>query len=245
MGRRAIATFAGAAALALTAAALGAEAKSVRYEIDGQAYTYSTNNREQTEAARQRIKAAEAAAAAKTKAEAELASNPLAKVFGSQAQNEAAEAKARLDEALAGARQDTAVKAGAGPGKRDRKLARAPIRKPVPEPAVASRRDVAPTATASVAATPAKPEPKVREQPLVSPASTGSTAPARAAGSGPDAIVFDLASGIKTTHLPDGTVQEDLFEPGEIARVKAGATPARTRISVVNQPRPGADTEPE
>ena len=233
MELRRMATFA-TAALALAASVLGAEAKSVRYEIDGEAYSYSTNNREQTETARQRIKAAEAAAAAKARAEAELAANPLAKVFGSPVQNEAKEARARLDQALAASEREASARPAAVSVRAERKVERAPVRRAAREPAPARR--PAPVATASAAAAPERPEPKRRE-PIVSPASTGSTAPAR---TGPDAIVFDLASGIKTTHLPDGTVQEDLFDPAEIARVKAGSTPARTRISVVNERQPTA-----
>ena len=60
----------------------GAQAKMVRYEINGQRYSYNTNNREQVEEARRRIAAANAAYAAWLKAEAERASNPLARVLG-------------------------------------------------------------------------------------------------------------------------------------------------------------------
>ena len=73
-----------------------AEAKLVRYEIDGQRYSYSTNNIQQVKEARQRIDAAKAAAAAKAQAEAERAANPFARIFGSPAQREAADAQARL-----------------------------------------------------------------------------------------------------------------------------------------------------
>src|SRR4051812_8038294 len=110
MARKGIATF-GAAGLALAISAGCADAKSVRYEIDGQPYTYSTNNREQTEAARLRIKAAEAATAAKAKAEAELASNPLVRMIGSQTQTAAAEAQAHLQQVMAAPGAEAASKA--------------------------------------------------------------------------------------------------------------------------------------
>ena len=78
----------------------GAQAKMVRYEINGQRYSYNTNNREQLEEARLRIAAADGADAARLKAEAERASNPLAAVLGSPTQREAAEALARLKHVL-------------------------------------------------------------------------------------------------------------------------------------------------
>src|SRR5918994_2088426 len=71
----------------------GSQAKMVRYEINGQRYSYNTNNRQQAEEARRRLAAANAAYAARLKAEAERASNPLAAVLGSPTQREAAEAR--------------------------------------------------------------------------------------------------------------------------------------------------------
>src|SRR4051794_36168548 len=78
-----------------------AEAKLVRYEINGQSYSYSTRNRQQTLEARQRIEAAQTAASAKAQADAERAANPLAGVFGSPTQANAAAAQARAPPALA------------------------------------------------------------------------------------------------------------------------------------------------
>lgn len=97
MMNKGIALF-GASVVALGALCGSAEAKKVSYEIDGQRYWYSTNNRKQVEEARQRMagaNAAAAAAAAKAKADAELAANPLVGIFGSQAQREASQARAR------------------------------------------------------------------------------------------------------------------------------------------------------
>ena len=85
-----------------------AEAKLVRYEINGQRYSYSTNNRQQVQEARQRIQAAQTAAAAKAQADAERAANPLAGVFGSPTQAGAAEAQARAQQALAQPAQNAA-----------------------------------------------------------------------------------------------------------------------------------------
>src|SRR5829696_6502336 len=78
----------------------GAQAKMVRYESNGQRYSYNTNNREQVEEARRRIAAANAAYAAWLKAQAERASNPLARVLGSPTQREATAAQARLRHVL-------------------------------------------------------------------------------------------------------------------------------------------------
>ena len=54
--------FSGVLAVALWATLDTAEAKLVRYEINGQRYSYSTNNRQQVREARQRIQAAQEAA---------------------------------------------------------------------------------------------------------------------------------------------------------------------------------------
>src|SRR3954453_9872814 len=92
----------GALTAALLAAAPEARAKMVYYEINGQRYSYSTNNRAQVKEARQRIDAANAAEAAKAKAQAERSTNPLVAVFGSKAQSGAKEAEARAQQALSG-----------------------------------------------------------------------------------------------------------------------------------------------
>ncbi len=65
-----------------------AQAKTVRYEINGQRYSYSTEDREQAALARQRIRDANAEAAARAKAETERGANPLVRLFGSKTQAE-------------------------------------------------------------------------------------------------------------------------------------------------------------
>ena len=92
--------FSGGLAVALWATLGPAEAKLVRYEINGQRYSYSTNNRQQGHEARQRIQAAQQAAAA-AQADAERAANPLVRVFGLPAQTNAIEAQARAQHVLA------------------------------------------------------------------------------------------------------------------------------------------------
>src|SRR5215212_12103325 len=91
----------GVLAVALGTALGSAEAKLVRYEINGQRYSYSTSSRQQVQEARQRIQAAQTAAAAKAQADAERAANPLAGVFGSPTQANAAAAQARAQQVAA------------------------------------------------------------------------------------------------------------------------------------------------
>ena len=78
----------------------GAEARLIRYEINGKQYSYSTNNRAQTAEAKKRIAAAKAAEAAKAKADAEKSKYPLTAAFGSQVQKDAKEADERLQKVL-------------------------------------------------------------------------------------------------------------------------------------------------
>src|SRR3954469_16964598 len=87
--------FSGVLAIALWGTLDTAEAKLVRYEINGQRYSYSTNNRQQVHEARQRIQAIQQAAAVTGQADAARAANPLVRVFGSPTQTNATEAQAR------------------------------------------------------------------------------------------------------------------------------------------------------
>src|SRR5215218_7328632 len=91
----------GASVVALGAFLGGVEAKTVFYEINGQRYSYDTNNRQQTATARKRIEAAKTAEAATSQAAAERASNPLVAIFGSQTQREAEAAQAQLQQIVA------------------------------------------------------------------------------------------------------------------------------------------------
>jgi hypothetical protein len=204
----------------------GAEAKLVRYDIDGQSYSYSTNNHEQTAVARERMAAAKAAADARAKAQAEASANPLVRAFGSQAQRDAAAADARLREVLA---------------------RNAP---PQAAPASVEVRRAAPPREA------AKAEPKTPERPTrvargaaQDPLDTGSLerqTPARAAQStrgarsapaapNVDAIVYDFASGIKTIHMADGSVDEDVFDRAMAASLKRAQRSGGPRVSFVNE----------
>jgi hypothetical protein len=103
----------GVACLGLCVSSVGAEAKLVRYEVNGQQYTYSTNNRQQTREARARIDAAKAAESAKARADTEAAANPLVMIFGSQTQRQATEAQARVQQAVGSGLAAPAPQAGA------------------------------------------------------------------------------------------------------------------------------------
>src|SRR5215208_3979084 len=80
---------------------VGAEAKVIEYEINGQRYAYDPKDHRQSEVAQQRIDAARAAQAARAKADAELVNLPLVKLLGSPAQREAAQAQARFQQLMA------------------------------------------------------------------------------------------------------------------------------------------------
>jgi hypothetical protein len=95
-------TFGGGLILALVLGAVSpATTKLRRYELNGQTFSYSDRNPRQRAEARQRIEAANRASAARAQAEAEVRANPLARIFGSQTQRQAAEAEAEVRELLA------------------------------------------------------------------------------------------------------------------------------------------------
>lgn len=83
----------GASAFAFLGAIGEVEAKKVYYEIDGQRYSYSTNNRQQTREAQARIAAAKARAA-------QPAAGPLFGGFGSRPPAQAVEIPAASPEAV-------------------------------------------------------------------------------------------------------------------------------------------------
>jgi hypothetical protein len=227
----------------------GAQAKMVRYEINGQRYSYNTNNREQVEEARRRLAAANAAYAAWVKAEAERASNPLARVLGSPTLREAAEAQARLRHVLsssppAGPAAGSETGRGVAAAERMR-VAREPRKEAIPgfvpraEPEhpgkphkVAARpKPSAPVGTAEKPATPtsakvaAKPKP-TQETPE----------------SAIQSIHFDPDTGIKTTLMTDGTVHEEPFEPRAAASSRQGGP---KREDVTSGPRKPGKAEPK
>jgi hypothetical protein len=207
--------------------AVGAEAKTVSYDIDGQRYTYSTNNREQVAVARERIAAARAAADARARAEAERSANPLVRAFGSDAQRQAAAADARLRETLARTAplEPSAV--------------REPRRAPAAKVAVAEPKPAARPPKA--AARPPTPDPvntgslSVREKPAARPPESAQAARPVPAAPKVEAIVFDFASGIKTIHMTDGSVDEDVFDRTMAASLKRAHASGGPRVSFINE----------
>jgi hypothetical protein len=216
---------AGAFMVGLLLASSGAQAKSVRYDIEGQPYTYSTNNREQAAVARERIEAAKAAADARAKAEAERTANPLVRAFGSEAQRHAAAADARLREVLA-RNAPSGASAEARPA-RAAKVAKAE-RKPAPRPATRAAPPPVqdPVDTGSLMAREKRPG---RQQAAAHEARPVPAAPKV------EAIVFDFASGIKTIHMADGSVDEDVFDRTMAASLKRAHRAGGPRVSFVNE----------
>lgn len=226
----------GATVLALQLMSGGAEARKVSYEINGKRFTYDTNDPQQVAAARKRIEAANAADAARAKAEAEKASTPLVSVFGSQAQNEAMQAKERLDQVLA---EEEAAEAA-------RKQERAPAprkdaqaREPAEDQARITEdgrdkkgksKDAAldQQAPANVTTTDAAEEPATQQvgtKPMVK------------------SVSFDIESGIKTIIMSDGSIQEEPFDSNMLAKLAFEQDSSGSLTEFVNQIRKASPGE--
>ena len=199
----------GASVVALGALLGGVEAKTVFYEINGQRYSYDTNNRQQTAAARKRIEAAKTAEAAMAQAAAERASNPLAAIFGSRTQREAEAAQAQLQQIVA--EQEAAGKRQpAVQAVKDDSVAK-------PANGQAGETSVNERESAAVAAIAATQPPAVHPiaQDLRDPAD-----PARPEGLSRAAIrliSLDAETGIKTVIRVDGSIHEELFDPSVLS----------------------------
>ena len=201
----------GASVVALGALLGGVEAKTVFYEINGERYSYDTNNRQQTANARQRIEAAKTAEAATAQAAAERASNPLVAIFGSQTQREGAAAQAQLQqiiaeqEAAAGKRQ-RAVQATKGESVA--KLANEQAEE------TAGVNERAPMAAVSIAAaqpTATRPTGPNSGDPAEPPRPDSSSRAAIRS------ISLDAETGIKTVIRVDGSIHEELFDPSVLS----------------------------
>ena len=215
----------GVASALLGLSVASVQAKVVHYDINGQRFAYSTNNRAEVQLARQRISAAQAAAAARAKADAELAANPLARVFESPSQKEAKAAEAHLAGILADAPSTPEPPQGKKSSTRaDRPEHTATSTSPKPskrEP-VRQARDAGVT-TGSV-------HQKEARSPRPEPSPNKPTSSPKV-----ESIVFDFASGIKTVFRADGTVQEGLFEPAEAEKLKRRSRSGGPEISFVNR----------
>jgi len=240
--------FSGVLAVALWATLDTAEAKLVRYEINGQRYSYSTNNRQQVHEARQRIQAAQQAAAATAQADAERAANPLVRVFGSPTQSNATEAQARAQHVLAQPSQAIDNAASSAESSRAGVKARAEWSRAQREARAEARQkrlsrtpQFLDDETAGKAKTPATTRPDAAAERLAAAAAkreeTASLAPHAAASApglvpepvgsrtGPKpaikSVSFDLASGIKTVFMTDGTVHEEPIDSSTASKLSA------------------------
>jgi hypothetical protein len=215
--RKGLGFFAGG--LASLAMLGGAQAKMVRYEINGQRYSYNTNNREQVEEARRRLAAANAAYGARLKAEAERASNPLAAVLGSPTQREAAEARARLRHVLSSSPPADRA-AGSETGRRAAAAERTRVaREPTPRkeaiPGFVPRAEPEPPGTPhTLAARPNSSAPVERaEKPATPKRAKVASRPKPTKEPAVQSVHFDPDTGIKTTVMTDSSVHEEPFEP--------------------------------
>jgi hypothetical protein len=91
----------GAAFLSVFLLLSAAEAKRIRYDIDGQTYSYDSSDREQASIAQHRIAAAKTADEARARARAERGASLWVRLFGSPIQTEADRAEAELKRMLA------------------------------------------------------------------------------------------------------------------------------------------------
>jgi hypothetical protein len=212
----------------------GAEAKKVSYDINGQRFTYDTNNPAQVEIARKRIDAANAADAAKAKADAERVQNPLVTTFGSPIQREAAQAKARLDQVLAEqAQADAALK-------RQRSVRDEPRRKQADESTIqgsSSEENVGATAPAEQPPASSPPEPATAAAPAVQPVQPEGAPPTI------KSVSFDVTSGIKTTVMTDGSIREEPFDSSTLAQIDDDPDDADSLNAFVKQLRKAVSVE--
>jgi hypothetical protein len=216
----------------------GAEARLVRYEINGKQYSYSTNNHAQTAEAKKRIAAAKTAEAAKAKADVEKSKNPLAAAFGSSTQKEAKEADERLRQILSGPTEYMAVSQPAPDrvGDSDKK------------PQDKQPQDKQPR-QASTAKDAQKPIVVVRApaKPIRMSASTASlviaepVAPQRQTKV--KSVSFDMQTGIKATIMIDGTIEEEPFDSSALVFLAPEPEKANSLTAFVNQLRKSAPEE--
>ncbi len=204
----------------------GAEARLVRYEINGKQYSYSTNNRAQTAEARKRIAAAKAAEAAKAKAEAERTKNPLAAAFGSTTQKDAKEAEDRLQQILSGPTEYMAVSQSVQnrssasdkklQDKQPRQAATKPSQKPIAVVRTPARQILASAVAESlVIAEPVAPQPQTKVK----------------------SVSFDMQTGIKTTIMVDGAIEEEPFDSSALVFLTPEPEKSHSLTAFVNRLR--------
>jgi len=237
-----IVRFLGVSALVLGPLSSVAEAKLVHYEINGKRYSYSTNNRAQTLEARKRIEAAKIAEAAKAKAEAEKSKYPLIAAFGSKTQREAAEAQERLQALLSGkskaAEPDLAdrdrdqERRTVRDDRREKKnrdaVAKEAVREERQQTAALVPEAVRPAMSPAVMA----PLPAV-EQPSLQGSRSKKVR----------SVSFDVESGIKTTIMIDGSIEEEPFDTSVLRQLVPDHGEPNSLTAFVNQLRKLAPEE--
>jgi hypothetical protein len=206
----------GASVVVLATLTSSVAAKTVFYEINGQRYSYDTNNRQQATAARQQIEAAKAVESAQAKAAAERASNPLVAIFGSQAQREAAEAQAQLEKIIADQQQVAAARKTqrAVPTAKDDSVAK-PAGEKAGEPAEGSERQ------------------QTALRGAVEPAKSDNASKAAI-----KSISLDAETGIKTVIRVDGSIHEELFDPSVLSTLDPDQRSASAISSVAGTGQP-------
>ena len=224
----------GASVVALGALLGAVEAKTVFYEINGQRYSYDTNNRQQTAAARTRIEAAKTAEAAKAQAAAERASNPLVAIFGSQTQRGAEAAQAQLQQIIA--EQEAAGKRqGAVQATKDESAAK-PANGQAGETASVNERESGGRSGYRGQLNRQQPDP-------IAPDLRDPAEPARPDSSSRAAIrsiSLDAETGIKTVIRVDGSIHEELFDPSLLSTLD----PAPRSVGSASKAT-GADQSPQ
>ncbi len=201
------------------------QAKTVFYEINGQRYSYDTSNRKQAAAARKQIEVAKAAEVAQAKAAAERASNPLVALFGSQTQREAAEAQALLEKILSDQPQAAAASKDqrSSATSKDEDLARA-AKDNASEPAGTTGAQQA-VAVARVTSPAQAQDSRASAEPV-------RTDNARKAAI--KSVFLDAETGMKTILRADGSIQEELFDPGILSKLDPDQRSVSSVSSVVD-----------
>lgn len=227
----------GASVIMLTVASGGAEARKVYYEINGTRYSYDTNDRGETAQAKKRIEAAKAAATAKAKAEEEKSKYPLVTTFTSATQREAKAAQERLEEVLS--EKAVAAKPQQSSPERRAKLRdrRQNDKKDDKESKVVSV--IVPRPAANVPLPPTPPPqilPIIPPPPIAGPVSTPHPAKVRS-------VSFDVETGIKTTIMVDGAIEEEPFDSSVLAHLAPEQGRANSLMAFVKQLRKVASDE--
>lgn len=209
----------GAAALALGVASQSAEARKVTYEVNGTQYSYDSSDPQQVASARKRLDAANAAWAARAKADAERAEKPLSGIFGSQAQSEATQAQEHLEKVIAEEEEVDAARKEEWSSLTAKNWRRKKAGKQATQQEAAA--DTKPVATA---------EPQV--------ASAGSPdSPENKSKAMVKSVSFDITSGIKTTIMVDGAVQEEPFDSTMLTKLAFEQGSANSLTAFVKQLR--------